>query len=65
LDKAEEKLSNLKVKAKESADSFRLKAEKILQACNLEANFRLEINETITPQKKYVGRGRPDPKNPL
>jgi transposase len=65
LDKAEEKLSKLKAKAKDSADSFRLKAEKILQACKVEAYFRLEINETITLQKKYIGRGRPGPKTPF
>jgi len=65
LDKAEEKLSKLKVKSKDSADSFRIKAEKILQAYNVEQYFRLEINETITAQKKYIGRGRPGPKTPF
>jgi transposase len=65
LDKAEEKLSKLKVKSKDSADSFRIKAEKILQAYSVEEYFRLEINETITAQKKYIGRGRPGRKPPL
>jgi transposase len=65
LDKAEEKLSKLKVKSKDNADSFRLKAEKILQAHKVEEYFRLEINESITPQKKYIGRGRPGPKTPF
>jgi transposase len=65
LDKAEEKLSKLKVKSKDSADSFRIKAEKILQTYKVEEYLRLEINETITPQKKYIGRGRPGPKTPF
>jgi len=65
LDKAEGKLSKLKVKTKDTADSFRLKAEKIVQACSVEEYFRLEISESITPLKKYNGRGRPGPKTPF
>lgn len=65
LDKAEEKLAKLKVKSKDNADSFRLNAEKILQAHKVEEYFRLEINASITPQKKYIGRGRPGPRTPF
>ena len=65
LEKAEEKLSKLKAKSKDTADSFRMKAEKILQACNVEDYLRLEINEAITTQKKYIGRGRPGPETPF
>jgi transposase len=65
LDKAQNKLSKLKAKPKDTADSFRVKAEKILQACSAEEYLRLEINETITTQKKYIGRGRPGPKTPF
>jgi transposase len=65
LDKAGDKLSKLKVKAKDNADSFRFKVEKILQVCNVEEYFRLEINGSITPQKKYIGRGCPRPKAPF
>jgi len=36
-----------------------------LQAHKVEEYFRLEINESTTPQKKYVGRGRPGPKTPF
>ena len=55
----------LKAKSKDTADSFRMKAEKILQACNVEDYLRLEINEAITTQKKYIGRGRPGPETPF
>lgn len=65
LEKAEEKLSKLKAKSKDTADSFRMTAEKILQACSVEDYLRLEINEAITTQKKYIGRGRPGPKTPF
>ena len=65
LDKAEVKLTKLKPKADDSADSFKLKAKKILQACNVEAYFHLEVNESITSHKKYIGRGRPGPNTPF
>lgn len=41
LEKAEKKLSKLKAKSKDTADSFRMKAEKILKAYNVEAYLRL------------------------
>jgi transposase len=65
LDKAENKLSKLKAKSKDTVDSFRMRAEKILKACNVEAYLSLEINESITTKKKYIGRGRPGPKTPF
>ncbi|MDY0219708.1 MAG: hypothetical protein RBR67_01020 [Desulfobacterium sp.] len=55
LDKVESKLTKLKAKADDSADSFKLKAKKILQACNVEAYFHLEVNESIT---SYNRQGR-------
>ena len=36
-----------------------------MQTYKVEEYLRLEINETITPQKKYIGRGRPGPKTPF
>jgi transposase len=65
LDKAEDKLSKLKAKTKDTADSFRIKAGKILQALSIEEYLRVEINETVTTQKKYIGKGRPGPKTPF
>ena len=65
LDKAEDKLSNMKTKPKDTVNSFKIKAEKILQTCRVEGYFHLEINESITLQKKYIGRGRPGPHTPF
>ena len=65
LEKAEEKLAKLKAKSKETVESFRMKAEKILQTCSVEDYLRLEVHEAITTQKKYIGRGRPGPKTPF
>jgi len=65
LDKAQSKLSKLKPKAKDTAGSFRIKAEKILQASGVEDYFSLEVNDSITERKKYLGKGRPGPKTPF
>jgi transposase len=65
LEKAENKLSELKAKSKDTADSLRMKAEKILKTCNVEAYLSLEINEAITTKKKHIGRGRPGPATPF
>jgi transposase len=65
LDKAEAKLANLKAKQKDTADSFRIKADKILQEYRVEDYLRLEVTESITTQKKYTGRGRPGPETPF
>lgn len=65
LDKAQSKLSRLKPKTKDTVDTFRIKAEKILQAYSVEDYFRLEVSESIRAQKKYTGRGRPVPNTPF
>ena len=65
LDKAEDKLSKLKPRAKDTVDSFRSKAEKILRAYNVGDYLGLEVNESITTQKKYTSRGRPSRKTPF
>jgi len=65
LDKAEDKLSKLKATSKDTVDSFRMKAEKILQECSAQDYLRFEINEAVTTQKKYIGKGRPGPNTPF
>lgn len=65
LEKAEDKLSKLKAKSKDTVDSFRMKAEKIAKVCNVEAYLRFEISEAIITKKKYIGRGRPGPNSPF
>lgn len=65
LDQAGSKLSKLKPKTKDTAESFRIRAEKVLQTYSVEDYFRLEVDESITTQKKYIGRGRPGPNTPF
>jgi transposase len=65
LNQAESKLSKLKPKEDDTVESFRIRAEKILQAHSVKDYFHLEFNESITKQKKYLGRGRPGPKTPF
>jgi transposase len=65
LDKAESKLTKIKPKKEETVESFRIRAEKILQAHGVKDYFHLEVKESITTQKKYIGRGRPGPKTPF
>jgi transposase len=65
LDHVEEKLSKLKPKKEDTAESFRTRAEKILKAHKVEDYFKIEVDESITTQKKYIGRGRPGPKTPF
>ena len=65
LDKAETKLAKLKPKNKETAEQFRIRAEKILQTHGVEDYLQLEVIESITPQKKYTVKGRPGPNTPF
>jgi transposase len=65
LGQAESKLSKLKSKEKDTIESFRIRAEKILQAHGVEEYLRLEVSESITAREKYIGRGRPGPKTPF
>jgi transposase len=65
LNQAESKLAKIKPKKEETVESFRDRAEKILQTHNVKNYFHLEVNESITTKKKYIGRGRPGPKTPF
>jgi transposase len=65
LDQAESKLTKIKPKEEETVESFLIRAEKILQAHGVQDYFHLEVNESITTKKKYIGRGRPGPKTPF
>lgn len=65
LDKVVNKLSELKSKTNETADSFQARANQILQDHKLQDYLRIEVNESVTSQKKYIGRGRPGPNTPF
>jgi len=65
IDKVISKISNLKPKTNETADSFQARADKILENAKLDDCLHVEVNETITLQKKYTSKGRPGPNSPF
>lgn len=64
LAKALSKLPGLKPRANETAPAFQARADQILQNYKLQDCLHLEVNETITSQQKYIGKGRPGPDSP-
>ena len=64
LTKAEKKLTGLKPKKKETADTFLKRAERILKDYNVTELITLTVNESVHPKKKYIGRGRPGTDTP-
>ena len=65
IEKAADKISGLKPKTNESAALFQTRAEKILENSKVQDYLHVEVNETITLQKKYTGKGRPGPNRPF
>lgn len=64
LEKTEERLNKLKAKKKESFESFRARAEKILKTQNIDNAVSLKVTDSISHIKKYEGKGRPGPNRP-
>lgn len=64
LDKAVGQLDALKPKSKDTADTFRAKADSILKSHRIQDYICLEVNETIELVKKYKGKGRPTQNTP-
>jgi hypothetical protein len=54
-----EQLDALKPKSKDTAVTFRAKADTILKNLHVQDFICLQINETIEHVKKYKGKGRP------
>lgn len=65
LNKAYSKLANLKPTSKDSLETFRKRADKIIQTHSVEGYLSVDVTEVVTPQKKYIGRGRPGPNTPF
>ena len=65
IDKTAGKISGLKPKTNETADSFQVRAEKILENSKVQDYLHVEVNEAITLEKKYIGKGRPSPNRPF
>jgi transposase len=64
IEKAEVELQRLKPKKNETVDQFGQRAEKIIKNRKCEGLITLEVEQTITHQEKYLGRGRPKPDSP-
>jgi len=65
LDKAVGQLDALKPKSKDTAVTFRAKADAILKNLHVQDFICLQINETIEDVKKYIGKGRPTQNTPF
>lgn len=59
IEKAEADLQRLKPKKDETAEQFRLRADKIVKNRQSEGLITVEVQETLTCKEKYLGRGRP------
>lgn len=64
LHKAEDALQRLKAKKEESKPEFQARAERILQQRKVVDLISVEVEETITSKKQYIGPGRPGPHRP-
>lgn len=65
LQRAETKLHELKAKKEESAAALLARAEKIVQRCKLTDIITVQVHETVTQEKRYIGPGRPGPDRPF
>jgi transposase len=64
IEKAEAELQRLKPKKDETAEQLRQRAEKIVKNRKCEGLITLEVQQTVTREEKYLGRGRPKPDSP-
>lgn len=64
LEKAIEELERLKPKKDEDQPQFQARAEKILKNRKVEDCITLQVQETVTQEMKYLGRGRSGPNRP-
>ena len=60
-ERVEAKLTRLKPKKEESVEAFRLRAEGIVKQANLSEIITVQVQESITQQKRYQGPGHPGP----
>lgn len=65
LQRAETQLGKLKAKKEESAAALLARAEKIVQRCKLTNVITVQVHETVTQEKRYIGPGRPGPDRPF
>lgn len=64
LEKAIQELEHLKAKKDEDHARFQARAEKILKNRKVEDCITLQVEQTVTHETKYLGRGRSGPNRP-
>ena len=65
LQRVETQLTKLKPKAEENADALTVRAQEIVKRCKMMDIITIQVHETVTPEKRYIGRGRPGPNRPF
>jgi transposase len=65
LQRAETKLTSLKVQQEESAAALLARAEYIVKRCKMTDIITVQVRETVTQEKRYIGPGRPGPNRPF
>ena len=61
LQRAETELTSLKAEKKESTAALLARAEGIVKRCKMMDILTVQVHETITQEKHYIGPGRPGP----
>jgi transposase len=61
LERAESQLNNLKAKKEESAAALLARAEGVVKRCKMTGVISVQVHETVTQEKRYIGPGRPGP----
>jgi len=65
LEKAIQELEHLKPKKNEDQGQFQARAERILRTRKVEDCITVQVEETVTHETKYLGRGRSGPNRPF
>ena len=65
LQKVETKLTDLKAKKEESASALLVRAERIVKHHRLTDIITVQVQQTVTQEKRYIGPGRPGPNRPF
>jgi transposase len=64
LQKAEKELATLQAKCHEDAAALQAQAEALLRRHQVTPFIQVQVEETVTCQKRYIGPGRPGPHRP-
>jgi transposase len=65
LQRAQSKLSGLKAKKGESAAAVQARAEGIVKRHKMTDIITVQVHETVSEEKRYIGPGRPGPNRPF